>query len=226
MHVRTAVFVGEQGVAMSREQDADDARSHHWVAYAPTPSPPPRPRDGEDALPGPGLDGGAASAGARRPVGVIRAVPPDPPRSGALGGVAADEAGPPTAAAEEEWPPHPTVHAGEAYVRLGRLATLPEYRGKGFAGLLVETVLDFLREPGTVAEIMPQVGTVKPERRKLTGEADEALPLWKGLVVVHAQRARSVEFWQRYGFVVDEGMGEWDEEGMMHVGMWKRIELR
>ena len=34
MEVREAVFVGEQGVPLAHEVDADDARSCHWVMYA------------------------------------------------------------------------------------------------------------------------------------------------------------------------------------------------
>jgi predicted GNAT family N-acyltransferase len=230
MLIRTAVFVGEQGVPMPREHDADDARSHHWVAYAdPSPPPaaaepesapratadaaaeagPPRDRGGDegDARPSLGRDGGgAAGAAARRPVGTIRAVPPSH-GPGALGGGGGAGVAPP------EWPPHPTVHEGEAYVRLGRLATLPGRRGEGVAGRLVETVLGFLAQAGAGAEM-------------LAGEeAGEAAPRWKGLVVVHAQRDRSVAFWRRFGFVVDEGMGEWDEEGMVHVGMYRKVDV-
>jgi predicted GNAT family N-acyltransferase len=175
MLVRTAVFVGEQAVPMPREHDADDARAHHWIAYAPAPS--------EDE---------EAAAAEPQPVGTIRAVPPDPP---------AREGEPPA-----EWPPHPTVHAGEAYVRLGRLATLASERGRGVGRLLVETVLAFLARPGAAAEMAGGGG-----------------PAWGGLVVVHAQRDRSVEYWRRFGFAVDEGMGEWDEEGMLHVGMYRRV---
>jgi len=48
---------------------------------------------------------------------------------------------------------------------------------------------------------------------------------WKGLVLAHAQK-RIQKVWERYGFVVDEGMGEWDEEGVVHVGMWRRVEVK
>ena len=47
---------------------------------------------------------------------------------------------------------------------------------------------------------------------------------WKGLVLVHAQV--SVEkVWAKMGFVTDEKLGRWDEEGIEHLGMWRRIEL-
>jgi predicted GNAT family N-acyltransferase len=248
MIVRTAVFVGEQGVPGPREHDADDARSHHWVAYAAGDSPAsaavaevdsaagttsqaaaqrgPPPRDGgaheggaHQSLDREHAGGGAAGVTARRPVGTIRAVLPDPPgaatRAGAEGHVPGDHgtggggSGAATPPPSAEWPPHPTAHAGEAYVRLGRLATLAGHRGQGVARQLVEAVLEFLARPGVGAEMRPGE------------EADR----WKGLVVVHAQRDRSVGFWRKFGFVVDEGMGEWDEEGMMHVGMYRKLDI-
>jgi predicted GNAT family N-acyltransferase len=226
MAVRTVVFVCEQGVEASREQDDDDARSHHWVVYAPANS---RPRRG--AADGPpwgdvNVDVArnprdrSASTAAKLPVGTIRAVPPDPP--GCVGNGSSGSCGRAHAIVAANPLPHPTVHRGEPYVRLGRLATVPEFRGHGLGKLLVATVLQFLREHGA-AEFIPQMSTAEMERRKLADELDEVL--WKGLVVVHAQRDRTVDFWRRFGFEVDEGMGEWDEEGMMHVGMWKRVEL-
>jgi len=33
------------------------------------------------------------------------------------------------------------------------------------------------------------------------------------------------KFWHGLGFEKDQGMGEWDEEGIMHVGMWKRLSV-
>jgi predicted GNAT family N-acyltransferase len=47
---------------------------------------------------------------------------------------------------------------------------------------------------------------------------------WKGLVLVHAQ-VQGEKMYERFGFVTDEKMGKWDEEGIEHVGMWKRIDL-
>ncbi|KAL8932109.1 MAG: hypothetical protein Q9211_006522, partial [Gyalolechia sp. 1 TL-2023] len=45
---------------------------------------------------------------------------------------------------------------------------------------------------------------------------------WKGLVLSHAQR--SVKgWWEKMGFEEDEGMGVWWEEGIEHVGMWRRL---
>jgi predicted GNAT family N-acyltransferase len=41
---------------------------------------------------------------------------------------------------------------------------------------------------------------------------------------VHAQE-QVVGTWKRWGFEVDEGMGRWDEEGIMHVGMFTRLPI-
>ena len=31
--------------------------------------------------------------------------------------------------------------------------------------------------------------------------------------------------WAKMGFVTDERLGRWDEEGIEHLGMWRRLEL-
>lgn len=46
---------------------------------------------------------------------------------------------------------------------------------------------------------------------------------WNGLVCVHAQK-QVVPFWEKFGFKVDDEMGEWWEEGIPHVGMFNRLE--
>ena len=48
---------------------------------------------------------------------------------------------------------------------------------------------------------------------------------WKGLVLVHAQKEIE-RFWVALGFVKDEAMGEWWEDGIEHVAVWKRVKLR
>lgn len=48
--------------------------------------------------------------------------------------------------------------------------------------------------------------------------------VWKGLVLVHAQ-ADIENVWKKFGFEKDESMGTWDEEGIVHLGMWKRIQM-
>ena len=50
------------------------------------------------------------------------------------------------------------------------------------------------------------------------------IPKWGGLVCCHAQEA-VIGAWAKCGFVVDEGMGKWVEEGIWHVGMFQRLDL-
>lgn len=45
------------------------------------------------------------------------------------------------------------------------------------------------------------------------------------MVLVHAQV--SVEkVWEKMGFVTDPRLGRWDEEGIEHLGMWKRVDVK
>ncbi|CAG8365021.1 unnamed protein product [Penicillium salamii] len=106
-------------------------------------------------------------------------------------------------------PPHANHHQkgeGEAHepcIKLTRVAIMPEYRGLGLGRRLVETALGWAVDGGRGE--MEMVG-------------------WRGLVLVHAQVG--VEgMYGRLGFVVDEGLGRWDEEGIEHCGMFKRLEL-
>ncbi|KAI5851135.1 acyl-CoA N-acyltransferase [Morchella snyderi] len=102
-------------------------------------------------------------------------------------------------------PPH--EHRG--YIKLGRLAALKEYRGRGVGRLLVEVAVEYARS--NPVEMGP-IGSAG-------GLADGD---WDGRCLVHAQTAVK-GWWAGRGFVPDEGLGEWDEEGIMHVGMWMKI---
>ena len=66
--------------------------------------------------------------------------------------------------------------------------------------------------------------TAAEHRRLELGVSAEDDDHWKGLVLIHAQKAITDKVWSRYGFVQDDSLGEWDEEGITHVGMWKRLE--
>ncbi|EGE07009.1 acetyltransferase [Trichophyton equinum CBS 127.97] len=91
--------------------------------------------------------------------------------------------------------------SGKPFVKIGRLAVLPTYRGKGLARRLVEMALEW------AAEHKMDVGGG-----------------WEGLVLIHAQT--DVEaMYARLGFETDKSLGQWDEEGILHVGMWKILEL-
>jgi predicted GNAT family N-acyltransferase len=52
----------------------------------------------------------------------------------------------------------------------------------------------------------------------------DGIPTWKGLLCVHAQE-QVTKAWAKWGFKVDEGMGQWDEEGIKHVGMFQRLPI-
>ena len=61
-----------------------------------------------------------------------------------------------------------------------------------------------------------------PQSGKKVREKEEMK--WKGLVLVHAQ-VDVESMYQRLGFETDDSLGRWDEEGIEHVGMFKRISL-
>ncbi|KAL8644368.1 MAG: hypothetical protein Q9226_007797, partial [Calogaya cf. arnoldii] len=99
----------------------------------------------------------------------------------------------------------------EPYIKIGRMATLAEYRGRGIAKRLIEESLDWAKTH--VAELSS------------TGkEKVDDIPQWRGLVLSQAQM--SVQgWWGKMGFEVDEGLGVWWEGGIEHVGMWRRVRL-
>ena len=91
----------------------------------------------------------------------------------------------------------------ERYAKIGRLATRKEFRGRGLGKELVQRALIWARE-----------------HRTEVGKGQE----WGGLILAHAQTA--VEQWySALGWVRDKGMGLWWEEGIEHVGMWRRVDL-
>ncbi|MCJ1304098.1 hypothetical protein MMC08_006910 [Hypocenomyce scalaris] len=219
MSIRETVFVQSQGVPLENELDADDPRSWHWVVYASV------------GVPKGGGEERKGSESGRLPVGTLRLVPPPHPPHPEEGSKHlidnAEDAAPAGAGASEGAMKgenrSTSMHDGkEAYVKLGRLATLEEYRGLGLGHLLVNTALEWVgRHWEEVSE--GSSDPVEREREMEAGEGGEGR--WRGLVLVHAQVA--VEgFWRGMGFVKDEGMGEWWEEGIRHVGMWRRVEVK
>lgn len=193
--VRFAVFVDEQRCSATEEIDSDDGRSWHWVAYVTE-------------------DGVAGNERRRIPAGTIRLVPVSPvpmhqeelhdakialgPRHGKTG----------------MW------DGKEVFVKLGRMATLMEYRKLGLGRRLVDTAIEWLE--GNHEKIVEKAGAgasdIEVERIEVVGK-------WNGLVLVHAQKIIE-RFWASCGFVRDEGMGEWWEEGIEHVAMWRRVTVR
>ncbi|EWC44455.1 hypothetical protein DRE_06823 [Drechslerella stenobrocha 248] len=102
----------------------------------------------------------------------------------------------------------PPVASKKPYVLLGRLAVLQPFRKLGLAKLLVEEALRYAEAEGSTG------GFDCPE---------EGLK-WDGKCYIHAQT--SVQgWWAKNGFYRDDDAGEWDEEGIMHVGMCKEVVL-
>lgn len=87
----------------------------------------------------------------------------------------------------------------EQYVKLGRVATMANHRRKGLSRLLTEEAFRWL------AAHKSDIGTE-----------------YNGLVLCHAQVVVE-QMYARLGFVTDQKLGRWDEEGIEHLGMWKRV---
>jgi predicted GNAT family N-acyltransferase len=231
MSVREEVY-GEQGVPLEAEFDEDDARSWHWIAYASVASTSSPPKDMRTDSPNtPAEDARRASASASRmPVATIRLIPPPHGPNKYL-----EDANKADKHADAD-PPSEDVasaHLSEPYVKLGRLATLKPYRGMGLAGLLINAVFDFAKaNPDTIYK--PPSPTAM-ERAHVTENGKEQQLAWDGLIMIHAQ-AQIKKMWEKHGFSEelrnDKGEVEiaaephWMEEGIEHIGMWKRIELK
>ncbi|KAI1496410.1 acyl-CoA N-acyltransferase [Biscogniauxia marginata] len=266
MAVREAVFVGEQGIPLAHEHDADDARSCHWAAYAsvnqriatsdPHPEEP-NPETGTGTGTGARQGQGQGQEQQVRrsetrtvPIGTLRVVPfphPPHPKDGAR---YADNAllpsSPPDddsnslvtaatnelqSAAEEERQGSAlpfgvdratTYHDGrEPYVKIGRLAVIPEFRGHHISTQLWAAAGKWLAEHPTYFD--PSVAELGMDQLKAGAAGD--IPRWNGLVCCHAQES-VVKIYERWGFKVDEGMGRWVEEGIPHVGMFLRLPIK
>lgn len=146
--------------------------------------------------------------------------------------------------------PPTTYHDGvEPYVKLGRLAVLKEFRGRGIASQLIRASIDWMLRhqnafnPSVTANGFESLGMTDSRTRtralstseggagttavtavkKALGAGD--VPKWRGLFCVHAQED-AVPIWEKHGFKVDEAMGRWLEEGIPHVGMFYRAPMK
>ncbi|KAI8932957.1 hypothetical protein NX059_010426 [Plenodomus lindquistii] len=228
MAVREAVY-GEQGVPLEAEFDQDDARSFHWVAYASVAShsttPPKRLRASSSNTPADDARRASATA-VRVPVATIRLIPPPHGPNKYINSSNGDkhaDADAPEDIAEQH-------HPNEPYVKLGRLAALKPYRGLGLARLLVNTALDFATN--NPEKIYSPPSPTALEKAQMQGSHREREITWQGLVMIHAQTNLKA-MWEKHGFH-EELLGEdgeveiqaephWMEEGIEHVGMWKRL---
>lgn len=195
LSVRFPVFVDEQKCSADEEIDKDDPLSWHWVVYVSV-----------------GSKGGHQEG--KVAAGTIRLVPVTPiaaheEAEGAEHEDRIKKAVGPKHGATEMW------DGKETFVKLGRMATLKEYRKLGLGRLLVNTAIEWLEQnPGKVDR---ESGAEDALIREKDGVGE-----WKGLVLVHAQKDIE-QFWVSCGFVKDKGMGEWWEEEIEHVAMWRRV---
>ncbi|KAK5789027.1 hypothetical protein VI817_008151 [Penicillium citrinum] len=141
-----------------------------------------------------------------QPIAVIRLVPPPQPPHELLTHPEIAQNLP-----EYDWSHEPCI-------KLTRVAVLPEYRGLGLGRQLVNIALKWAESHGeeidaAMRDVAGQLKQSKLEEMK-----------WKGLVLVHAQ-VDVESMYQRLGFETDDSLGRWDEEGIEHVGMFKRISL-
>ncbi|KAI0205765.1 acetyltransferase [Astrocystis sublimbata] len=112
-----------------------------------------------------------------------------------------------------------SFHNGkESYIKIGRVAVVPEYRGLGIADQLWAAARAWLEKHPR--QFNPSVSHLGMDVMKLDNIRD--VPEWRGLVCVHSQEPVA-KVYRRWGFSIDEGMGKWFEEGIPHVGMWARL---
>ncbi|PSN74952.1 hypothetical protein BS50DRAFT_27956 [Corynespora cassiicola Philippines] len=238
MSVREEVF-GEQGVPLEAEFDEDDARSWHWVVYASVASsatsPPSELRPETSTSQAEDLRRASATA-SRLPVGTIRLIPPP---HGANKYIQATEGGGTDKHPDADPPPSKAVdkhvkkqHPTEPYIKLGRLAVLAPYRRLGLSKLLINAALDWASKHAEV--IYSPLEPVTMELANHLGKSAQKAVVWQGLAMIHAQ-ASVAHLWQKYGFAEElkNEQGEveitkeahWVEEGIEHLGMWKRIKV-
>ncbi|KAI6083865.1 hypothetical protein F4821DRAFT_181441 [Hypoxylon rubiginosum] len=250
MEVREAVFVGEQGTPLNCEYDNDDQRSCHWVMYASvnmTTEPEQRdPATGAVLRP-------RRSETRSMPIGTMRVVPfphpphpppgaryvgnvlqeeePDDQEAGGDGGAIGRPRSRTLTSIEEERQASAlpyghdkptTYHDGkEPYVKLGRVAVISEFRGHHIAGQMWRATKKWLEDHPTFFN--PSVTELGMDQLKV-GAVNE-IPKWRGLICCHAQ-VGVVKIYEKWGFKVDEGMGQWFEEGIPHVGMFLRLRIK
>ncbi|KAL1888973.1 hypothetical protein Sste5346_009241 [Sporothrix stenoceras] len=240
MKVRHSVFIIEQKVPLESELDEDDTRSVHWVAHmsdgedntslmsqqavgtirvVPYPQPPhPTPGGAYSIIDGAVILKGRwvrkaeeGQADSRDPV-----APPSykTPQS-QLEYLQATEADHEAEHLAAVGPDRATsMHDGkEPYVKLGRIAVLSSFRGFRLGQYLVQTALDWIQENPTYFDKIDPMAVAATASTK-----------FNGLVCLHAQ-VQALGFYEKLGFEVDEGMGTWWEEGIPHVGMFRRLDL-
>lgn len=198
MTVRETVFVKEQkAVPLAHHLDPDDARSCHWVLYAPASE---KETSVDTQL---------------QPIGTIRLVPyPHSPHPEPGSNHAAPDEGVPVEDSDTFFRRPPpkyeacratSFHDGdEPCLKLGRLCIVKEFRGGKLADILIQAALKWASENRHFSKA--------------------GMPEWKGLVCVEAQE-KAVTTWQRNGFVIDTEMGKWTMVGLSHYGLCCRLSV-
>lgn len=159
------------------------------------------------ASPSPSSSSSPLSTAGSTPVGVIRLVPPPQPPHELLTTPHNNHD------TKDQPPPYDWAH--EPCIKLTRVAVMPEYRGLGLGRRLVETALEWA---GQHAAEIDEAAVQLARRTDWAGPRAQ----WRVLVLVHAQV--DVEgMYKRMGFETDESLGRWDEEGIEHVGMFRRV---
>lgn len=228
MSIREAVYVDEQEIPLENEFDFDDARSWHWVVYASVGQSSSNPSRRPSNPPPTDPKAKRGSTASRTAVGTIRLVPPPhPPHPHAnsehkIDNIENEEKVPLHRDAKNKGPKSGFNPHNEPYIKLGRLAVLPEFRGLGLAKLLVDTALGWASK--SALQILPPPNPMAREQARIDG-LDTSNEAWKGLILVHAQKT-VIKVWAMHGFKVDEALGEWLEEGIPHVAMWRKIKLK
>lgn len=238
MTVRESVFINEQQIPAENEFDANDLRSVHFVIYASINQV--VQQEEVDSATG-RITRPRKSETHSLPIGTVRIVPfPHAPHPVKGGRYLADELVNHDELDEETQKALKIVQNGgkdrktslhdgeEVYMKLGRLAVLKEFRGRGIAGQLIRRAMEWMKanpryfSPSVKERGFEALG-IDPERAA-GGDTRMILPKWHGLFCVHAQ-VSAMNVWQRAGFTVDEEMGRWWEEGIEHVGMWQRVKV-
>ena len=196
--VRIPVFIHKQGCGDELEIDEADECSAHWVIYSKT---------DESAL--------------DVPAATIRCTPGHPLNRHEGSSLKGEERfGGPDVNGDPDYEGSDWEgwDKRESFGLVGRLATRKEFRGRGYAGLLMRVALEWAERERKEGE----------DRRKIEsgtgkgGEGEAGGEEWKGLMLIHAQMY--LEKWYAgFGFEADRGMGKWWEEGIKHVAMWKRL---
>ncbi|KAI5294622.1 hypothetical protein KEM52_003596 [Ascosphaera acerosa] len=128
------------------------------------------------------------------------------------------------------------IEPEEPYVKIGRVALLKEYRGKGLGRVLLDSACDWLAaHPKDITAMLNQAlsdpqlsqthtsGTgARTSAGADTNGSGRRPVAWTGSVLLHAQK-RMEGMYAKCGFVTDPGLRTWLECDMVHVGMWKRL---